>query len=383
MKFDIQSGRVLFGRGRLSGVGPAARSMGNRAMVVTGAHPERAGMLLDLLRAAGLSAETFGLPGEPRVEDARRGAEAAREAGCDLVIGFGGGSALDGAKAVAGLAANPGDALDYLEVVGAGRALEHPALPCIAIPTTAGTGAEATRNAVLSVPEQRVKVSLRHESLLPRLAVIDPELTVSAPRNVTAASGMDALVQLIEPFVSCRANPFTDALCREGLSRVGRSLRSAWQDGGDLAARENMCLASLFSGMALAGAGLGAVHGIAGPFGGMFPAAPHGAVCARLLGPVMSINAAASDGSGPTVVFTRLNEVAVLIAGRAGARAPDGIRWVEERCTEFGVPGLATWGLTESGFDDLAERAGRASSMKGNPVALSREELLEIFRRAL
>ena len=207
---------------------------------------------------------------------------------CDTVIGFGGGAALDAAKAIAILMTNPGDVTDYLEIIGRGKTLTEPPVPCIAIPTTAGTGSEVTRNSVIASREERVKVSLRSPLMLPKVVVVDPELTYDLPPAITASTGVDALTQLIEPFVCSRANPLTDGLCQEGIERVARSLRRAFESAGrgeapaDAAAREDMAVASLFGGLALANAGLGAVHGLAAPLGGMI-GAPHGAVCAALL----------------------------------------------------------------------------------------------------
>lgn len=382
MRFDFASaGRILFGQGRLAEAGRFAASLGRRALVVTGSNSDRAEPLLDALADFQVETEFFSVSREPTVELVRSAAAKAREAGCDMVAGFGGGSAIDTAKAVSALLPNEGDLLDYLEVIGEGRALEKPAFPCIAVPTTAGTGAEVTRNAVIASPPHRVKVSLRHGSMLPDLAVVDPGLTISVPPEVTAASGLDALTQLVEPFVSRMANPLTDALCREGLLRASRSLRAAWLDGSDIEAREDMCVASLFGGLALANAKLGAVHGIAGPFGGMFPGAPHGAVCARLLPAVMTANIKALANRGESL--GRFDEVARLLTGSAEAAAADGVKWVEDLCAGMDIAPLGQWGFGETGFEDLAERALRASSMKGNPVELGAAELEAIFRASL
>ena len=259
--------RILFGEGTLRQVPAAAASLGRRALLVTGASPDRAAPLLKALQAAHVSTVPFAVPGEPTLDLIR---SAPRD--CDFVIAFGGGSALDAAKAIAALLTNPGDPLDYLEVIGLGRPLAVPAAPCIAIPTTAGTGSEVTRNAVLASPEHRVKASLRSPSMLPRLAVVDPELTYDLPPAITAATGLDALTQLIEPYVSLRANPMTDQFCVEGMRRAASALPRVWENGGDREARCDMAWASLLGGMALANAGLGAVHGFAAPIGGMFPA---------------------------------------------------------------------------------------------------------------
>ncbi|MCX7013427.1 MAG: iron-containing alcohol dehydrogenase, partial [Candidatus Sumerlaeota bacterium] len=231
------------------------------AFVVTGRTLDRAAPLIERLKRRGIESVAFSTAGEPTTAMVSAGADRARRAECDLAIGIGGGSALDAAKAIAALLTNGGDVMDYLEVIGRGLPIARPSAPCIAIPTTAGTGAEVTRNAVLGAPEHRVKVSMRGPHLLPRLAIVDPLLTHSAPPAVTASTGLDALTQLLEVFVSNQANPMTDGVCREGLARAGRSLRRAYENGSDAAARGDMALASLFGGLALANAKLGAVHG--------------------------------------------------------------------------------------------------------------------------
>jgi alcohol dehydrogenase class IV len=321
--------------------------------------------------------------GEPTVDVARRGVQQARETGCNLVIGFGGGSTLDTAKAVAGLLTNSGDLFDYLEVIGKGQPLSRPAAPMIAIPTTAGTGSEVTRNAVLDSPEHRVKVSLRSPLMLPRLALVDPELTYGLPPAVTASTGLDALTQVTEPYVSIRANPLTDAICREGMGRAARSLRRAYEHGDDPAAREDMALASLFGGLALANAGLGAVHGFAGPLGGMFHG-PHGAICASLLPHVMAVNVHALRERAPEgEALRRYGEMARILTGNPGATAEDGIAWVKELCASLSVPSLATFGVTEADFPTVVEKGAVASSMKANPIKLTPDELKEILAGAL
>ncbi len=368
--------RILFGEGTLQHVPAAAAAMGRRALLVTGAAADRAAPLEKALAAAQVSTVRFAVAGEPTLDLIR---SAPRD--CDLVIAFGGGSALDTGKALAALLTNPGDPLDYLEVIGLGRPLAVPAAPCIAIPTTAGTGSEVTRNAVLASPEQRVKASLRSPSMLPRLAVVDPELTYELPRAITASTGLDALTQLIEPYVSLRANPMTDQFSVEGMRRAAGALRRVWQDGGDREARRDMAWASLLGGMALANAGLGAVHGFAAPIGGMFPA-PHGAVCAALLPYAMEVNIRALRARAPEKL-TRYDEVARLLSGRPHATATDGVAWIAALCQELEIPPLRTYGITQSDLALLVEKAGQASSMKGNPIVLTGEELREIISRAL
>jgi alcohol dehydrogenase class IV len=384
MNFEFATAaQIIFGRGKLSEIGMLAKQFGNRALVVTGNSPKRAGRLLDLLNASGVAASTLAIPGEPTLERIAEGVAFLKSRGGDVVIGFGGGSAIDAAKAIAALAANEGDVFDYLEVIGRGRPLLLPSIPFIAIPTTAGTGAEVTRNAVLASPEHRIKVSLRGPTLLPRVALVDSELTHDLPPALTASTGLDALTQLIEPYVSIRANPVTDALCLDGVRRVVRSLRRAFANVGDAAAREDMALASLFGGLALANAGLGAVHGFAAPIGGMFPA-PHGAVCAALLPEVMEANLRALRSRiHDSEVTGRYEVIAQLLTGNSKATAEDGVRSVRELCQDLSIEKLTVFGITRDDIPSIIERAAKASSMKANPLVLTAEELAEILAAAV
>jgi len=372
--------RIIFGPGACAELAPAAQAFGRCALVVGSL--ERTARLREQLRAAGVEALPSPITSEPTVAAVLEGLRVAREGGCDLVIGIGGGSALDAGKAIAALLTNPGDIFEYLEVVGQGKPLEQPSAPYIAIPTTAGTGTEVTRNAVIAVPERKIKVSLRSLFLLPRLAIVDPELTYSLPPSITASTGLDALTQLIEPFVSNAANPMIDAICREGMRRAARSLLRAYQDGKDKDARQNMSLASLFSGMALANAQLGAVHGFASVLGGMFPA-PHGAVCARLLPFVMEANVRALKSRLPDApALARYAEIAHILTGDALARAKDGIKWVHHLTRAVSIPPLSDYRLTADAYPAILEAAKKSSSMKGNPVELTEQELVEILEQA-
>ena len=384
MRFEFATaGRIVFGPGALADVGPIARDLGQHPLVVTGRDPQRGQRLLDLLAAAQLSTTTFAVMGEPSTDDITRGTDLARAAGCDCVIGFGGGSAIDAAKAIAGLLTNQGELTDYLEVIGRALPLAQPAAPCLAIPTTAGTGAEVTRNAVLAVAAQRIKVSLRSPLLLPRVALVDPELTHDLPPALTASTGLDALTQLIEPYVSSRANPLTDPLCIEGLRRAARSLRAAVEHGRSAAAREDMALASLFGGLALANAGLGAVHGFAAPIGGRF-SAPHGAVCAALLAHVITANLRALRArAGSSDALRRYDELGRLLTGRPQAAADDAAQWVVELVAGLHIPPLSAYGLGQADVPTVVAAAMKANSMKANPIALTADELAEILHRAL
>jgi alcohol dehydrogenase class IV len=372
--------RIVFGAGRLREIGGIAPTMGRRALVVIGKSAgavQRAEPLLSALTRAGVEYATFSVSGEPTIDVVRTGTQRARDEHCDFVISFGGGSAIDTGKAVAALMTNEGDPLDYIEVIGKGQPFTKPSVPYIAIPTTAGTGSEVTRNAVLGLSEHRVKVSMRSPLMLPRVALIDPELTYDLPPHITATTGLDALTQLIEPFVSVKANPMTDAICREGMQRVGRSLRRAYEHPDDTSAREDMCVAAMLSGMALANAALGAVHGLSGPLGGMFDA-PHGALCAALLPHVMEVNRGMIRGpagrgavSAPTAIVGRFDEVRQIV-GDLG-----------ELVQALGIPTLRQYGVKRGDFPSIIEKAKASNSMKGNPVVLRDEELREVLDRAL
>ena len=382
MNFEFATAaRILFGPGRVRELPALAREFGRRVLLLTGRDRTRGQSLLDALSQDGFSITHFTASGEPTVEMARAGAELARSSQAELVIALGGGSVIDAGKAIAALATNCGDPLDYLEVIGQAQPLTQPPLPFIAVPTTAGTGAEVTRNAVLQSPEHRVKVSLRSPLMLPRVALVDPELTRDLPPALTASTGLDALTQLIEPFVSRRANPLTDALCRESIPRAARALRRAFDHGADPDARSDMALASLHGGLALANAGLGAVHGFAAPIGGMFHA-PHGAICAALLPDVMRCNLETARRQQATEVVRRFEEVARLLTGTATATADDGVAWVRELCGHLQIPRLAALGLPRRDFADIAGKAQQSSSMKGNPLVLTTEQLVEILERA-
>lgn len=376
MRFEFATAaQIVFGAGTLAETGPLARGFGRRALVVTGRNPGRAEPLLAHLRKCEVSAVTFPVAGEPDLETVRAGIALARREQSELIVGFGGGSPIDAAKAVAAMLANEGELLDYLEVIGCGQALTRPSVPLITIPTTAGAGAEVTRNAVLASPEHRVKVSLRSALMLPRVAIIDPELTYDLPPDVTAYTGLDALTQLIEPYVCARANPMTDALCLEGLRRAARSLRRAFNNGHDVSAREDMSVASLIGGLALANAGLGAVHGFAGPIGGMF-SAPHGAICAALLSQVMETNLRALRQREPaSEALRRYDEVARLLTGNPEAKADDGVDWVRGLVADLRIPRLGRYGIASEHSVELVEKSAKASSMKANPIVLTPAEL--------
>ena len=378
MRFEFATAtRIVFGEGTVAALPELVRTFGTRPLVVTGACRERAQSLVSTL-----SAETFAVPGEPTVDLVREGTRHAQNAACDVIVSFGGGSVIDAGKAIATVVTNGGEPLEFLEVVGKGRTIAVPSLPFIAVPTTAGTGTEVTRNAVLGSTEHGVKASLRSPLMLPRIALIDPELTYGLPPSVTASTGLDALTQLIEPYVSARANPLVDALCVEGIRRVAGALRRAYHDGTDSEARCDMSLASLFGGLALANAGLGVVHGFAAPLGGSWKA-PHGALCAVLLTHGMATNLAALRARAPQhPALERYAVIARLLTGRSEASAEEGIEWVRALCAELNVPALRAWGVTQADLPAVVEKAARASSMQVNPIPLTAEELLAVVTAA-
>jgi alcohol dehydrogenase class IV len=374
------AGRIIVGTGRSAELPGVLAGLGSRVLVCTGANPARHGGLLNGL---GLPAAVFPVAGEPTLELARAATAAAREHGADLVAAIGGGSVIDTGKAVAMLLGNGGDPIDYLEVVGSGQKITRPAVPCVAVPTTAGTGAEVTANAVLAAPAQRVKASLRSALMIPRVALVDPGLTASCPPPVTAASGLDALTQCLEPYVSVRANPVTDGLAREGLRRAAAGLRAAYADGSNLEARADMAVCSLLGGIALANAKLGAVHGLAGVVGGTADV-PHGVACAALLVPVIEANVLALRAGPPGhPALDRYTRAAELLTGQAGASVEDGIAWIRETLALLAVPGLGTFGIGPQHADDIAAKASKSSSMQGNPVPLSPGDLRVILLEAI
>jgi alcohol dehydrogenase class IV len=374
------AGRILVGHGRAAELPEVLAGLGSRVLVCTGADPARhAGALAGL----GLPAAQFSVGGEPTVDLARAGAAAAREHGADVVAAIGGGSVIDTGKAVAMLLGNGGDPLDYLEVVGSGRKITKPSAPFVAVPTTAGTGAEVTANAVLAAPAHGLKASLRSPLMIPAVALVDPELTVSCPPPVTAASGMDALTQCLEPYVSVRATPLTDGVAREGLRRAAAGLRGAFADGTDLAARTDMAMCSLLGGMALANAKLGAVHGLAGVIGGT-AAVPHGVACAALLAPVIEANVralrSAPDGQP---ALDRYTEIAGILTGNPAAAVEDGFAWIRDTVGLLEIPRLAAFGLSLQDVGDVVAKAAASSSMQGNPVVLSDDDLRTILLDAI
>lgn len=374
--------KVIFGSGCISQLGAEVKPYAPRVLLVSSGNPLRIQTVMESLWQAGVEANLFSVKGEPTLEAVREGVRIAREFACKGVVAVGGGSVLDAGKAIAAMMANSGELLDYLEVIGAGKALENPPVFFVAVPTTAGTGTEATRNAVLTSTKHKLKVSLRHPSMVPKIALLDPQLTVSLSPQVTATTGMDALCQLIEAFTCKTPNPFTDSLCREGMKMASQSLRKAFHDGSDISARQDMLLASHFSGIALSNAKLGAVHGFAAPLGGMYDA-PHGALCAALLPAVLAVNQKALESRAKGYsALERYREAAAILTGKPSAKPQELIEYCDALRRELGITRLAVLGVKKNDFKVICGMAAKASSMKGNPADLQDAELMEILEMA-
>lgn len=368
--------KIQFGRGVAKGAAAAIAAFGRDVFLVHGATAARADRLKDALVEAGCRVTTFACVHEPDIAGVEAGVGAARAAGAEVIVALGGGAPIDLGKAVAALVPATRPMQDHLEVVGQGLPLDHAPLPFVALPTTAGTGAEVTKNAVINVPEARRKVSLRDDRMLPDLAIVDPALTDGAPRGVTLASGLDAVTQVIEPYICTKANRLTDVLCRDAIP-LGLTALARLMSGEDAQARDDLAWVSLCGGLALANAGLGAVHGLAGPIGGMSPA-PHGAVCGVLLPFVLELNAAEAEPDAAA----RIAEVCGWIAGALGGAADDAPATLAKWSATHGLPRLGAMGLVREDLHAIAEAAGGSSSMKANPAVLSAAALHAVLERA-
>ena len=384
MQFEFTTtSKIIFGSGKINTIYAIVQEFDNRVLIISGVPQEISNKLQDLLDMHGVICSFLKIEHEPTVDVISEIVGLASKYKPTVIVGIGGGSTLDSAKATAVLVTNPGDVLDYLEVIGQNKPLINPALPLIVIPTTSGTGSEVTKNAVIGSPKHHLKVSLRSPHLLPRVALIDPELTITVPPSVTAVTGLDALTQLIEPYTCNSPNPLIDALCLAGIERVAHSLFRVYDNGVDLSAREDMSLAALFSGLALANARLGAVHGLAGPIGGEINA-PHGAICARLLPAVLATNISALRNRSPDhPVLERYAVIGKLLSGSPSANADSGIQWIQNFCSHSNIRPLSSFGLTEDSFTGIIEKAMKASSMKGNPIILTAHDLRSILHASM
>jgi alcohol dehydrogenase class IV len=379
---------ILFGAGKSDEAPEVVARLGKRCLLVTGRQSlERSGKLSviqERFERLGITSRRFSVEGEPEVRVIDEGARLAREGRFDVVVAVGGGSVIDTAKAMAALATNDGPAMDYVEAVGAGRGIERVPLPVVAVPTTAGTGSEVTKNSVVRVPELKVKRSIRSDLIVPRVAVVDPALIATAPRAVAASSGLDTLTHLVEAYLSKGAQPMTDVLVVPGMRMAFRALTQLAESRADASTWEAMALSALWGGIALANAGLGAVHGLVAPLGGRC-AVPHGAGCGCLLPATFRTNVAALRARAPdSRALARAVEVADLVlpesaTDRSPERAADAFDSLREK---LGVPPLGAYGVTEADLADIIAES-RAGSMRNNPIDLTDAELDGILRQTL
>lgn len=380
MQFEFATAnRIIFGNGKIREIGKITKNKGSKAFIVCGSSLDRYSNLITALSTQGIDYYPYSVIAEPTLDNVRIGIELCRQKECNLVISIGGGSVIDTGKAIALLSANEGDIMDYLEVIGRGKRIESPGISMVAIPTTSGTGSEVTRNAVIGVEDHQLKVSLRSPYMLPWLALIDPELSTSVPPKVTASTGMDALTQLIEPYVSNQANPITDAFCVEGLRFATESIYQVYFDGGDLESRGKMSLASLFSGFALANAKLGAVHGFAGVLGGMY-GVPHGEICASLLPAVIEVNIQSLQKNNSRFDYlSRYKRIAQILTGKNDSKPEDVIDFTRQLTSDLNIQTLSQLGVLETDYPEIIVKAAGSSSMKGNPVPLTPDEMYKIL----
>jgi len=386
LRFELASTpQILFGSGQIQNIGTQIRPFGSRVLIVADQIALKTAKLEEILTANELEYICFIITSEPKTEDVDQGVTAGLEFEAEAVIGIGGGSALDAGKAVAALIKNGGVALDYMEVVGQGHSIKNPPLPYIAVPTTAGTGTEVTKNAVILSEADKYKASIRSPLLVPKIAIIDPSLTLTVPANVTASTGLDALTQLIESYTSNKSQPVTDSLALLGIQKAIKSLLIAYEHGDNLAAREDMALAALLSGICLANAGLGAVHGFASPLGASIP---HGVACAALLAVVVDQNIQTlkrKTPNSPTLIkYAKLGELVTTKSSKNSADAHQKlVQYLHELTKKLKIPPLSQFGLNESDIPDLIEKVKKSSSIRYNPVELDGVTLTKILTQVL
>lgn len=384
MNFDFMSpNRILVKTNGLSELGSLAKPFGSHALLVGRTKSVSSDDAQRYLEQAHIKVTRVFIKGEPTIDALNQSLTIAKKNNINFVVAIGGGSVLDSGKMLAALMSNKRDILDYVEVIGKGVPITNPSLPFIAIPTTSGTGAEVTKNGVLSFPEHKVKVSLRSPYMLADLVLLDPALTLSVPKNVTASTGLDALTQVLEPYVSIHANPITDAFAKEGMTIIARSLKIAYDEPNNLQAREDMAIGSLFGGLALANAKLGAVHGFAGPLGGMYPI-PHGVACAALLPSVVRMNIKAlqeEDKNHP--MLERYLTIAQILTNNPDASINDSVKWIQELCNYMEIPSLGNFGITMKNAKEIIQKSKNSSSMKGNSIVLSDTQLEKIIKESL
>lgn len=382
MQFEFAtSQRILFGRGAVDQLPGLADDYGRRILLVTGRHTSNIPFQTLFPEDKGWQIISIVVQSEPDLNFIQ--AKLVEIAGFkpNMVVSIGGGSVLDSGKAFAALYANPGEMLGYIEVAGKGQPLLKDPLPHIAVPTTAGTGSEVTRNAVLTIPAMKTKASLRSINMLPSVALVDPDLTRTLPLNVTASTGMDALTQVIEPLISRRANPMTDAFCLQAIPLIMQSLPLLMRTPDDMVLREQMSLASLYGGLALANSGLGVIHGFAAAIGGMYSGIGHANICAAILPAGFKANRLACQRSSENQsVAGRMEAISLLLTNGASKYGEEALRSLANRLQ---CPGLAALGVRLDDADEIIMHVMQSSSYKGNPIELSPEALMLILSESM
>ena len=391
MQFEfLPTPRIFFGPKQFQKIGLLVKEFGSRLLVVASGSalnsPETRETLTVSISKHNIEFDTFLIKGEPTIELIDLGVQRAEEFKPNVIIGLGGGSAVDASKAIAGLLINGGSARDYMEVIGKGSVITQPSLPIIAVPTTAGTGSEVTKNAVILAKEEKFKASIRSSYLVPKIAIIDPRLMVTVPPSVTATCGMDALTQLIEAYTSNKSQPLTDAFALLGVEKASKSLLICYKNGQSLEAREDMALASFLSGVCLANAGLGAVHGFASPMGGL--QIPHGVICSALLAPTIETNIKELTKMDPNNVtlakYAKLGKIVSRISSTSIPEAHSAlIDYLKQLTKELNIPTLSEYGMTESDIHIIVEKTKKASSMRYNPIKLGEDSLTNILQRGM
>ncbi|WP_281545230.1 iron-containing alcohol dehydrogenase [Grimontia sp. SpTr1] len=371
--------RIIFGEGALNNSFSIFNNYGYSALVVTGRDDQRADPLLAYLSQQNIRYQRLAVHDEPLIAMVEEMAAAGRLFKPDMVIAIGGGSVMDVGKALSALIPNQGSVYDYVEVVGRALPLTAKPLPCIAIPTTAGTGSEVTRNAVMISAQENVKAAIRSPDLIPDVAIIDPTLTYGTEKSLSARCGMDAFTHLMEAYVCGEPNPLTDMICEEGLRRLAPAIIHACEDD-DPKARADMAFASMLGGMAQSNAKLGAAHGLAAALGAVLDA-PHGAITAQLAPYVMAENILAAREAGRISLLNRYRQLACILTGRMNAEPSDGIVWVQRILRRLDLETLPQLGLCDTMFEEVAVSALRSSSIKGNPLPLSESRLIHILQQ--
>ncbi|NAX22041.1 iron-containing alcohol dehydrogenase [Vibrio sp. V39_P1S14PM300] len=371
--------RILFGEGVLASSLSIINQYGYSAVLVTGKDLTRAQTVSDYLQSQNIRFVQITITDEPSIAMVEEAAKVGRQFGPDMVIAMGGGSVLDMGKALAAIIPNQGSLVDYVEVVGRNVPLKAKPIAFIAIPTTASTGSEVTRNAVLKSAQERVKVSLRNPDMLADVAIVDPSLTYGTDRYTSGRGAMDAFTHLMEAYVCGDPNPLTDMICEEGLRRLSQSILSGCLHDDQLA-RCDLSFAALLGGMAITNAKLGAAHGLASALGGKLRA-PHSVITARLAPHVMRENIAAASEAGRQDVVMRYQKMAQLLCERSDAKPADGVLWVERTLAALDLPPLSTFGVCTTSFEQVAKDALKSVAIKGNPLPLNQERLVYILQQ--